>query len=255
MQEMELAKTVFITGASAGSGKAMAYRFAKEGANLYLVARRSKSLEEIKRDIEKKHGVRVRVFAADLSDMEQLQSVGSDALEYGIDVMINNAGLGNWNFVWDVDPAKFQAMINLNAVALAALSTRFAQVKKDTDACLINVTSLAGYSLFPGSIPYCATKFFATAFTEGLYRDLQAVGSPMRVKVMTPGPIDTEFTGISLKDTKLQGLDASNVRFHTPEQIADFTYKLFESDKPVGIVDLVSMEFLLRDTIHAAASL
>lgn len=250
-----MATTVFISGASAGAGKAMAYRFAKERANLYLVARRAQSLDAIKLDIEKLHGVDVRTFAADLSDMNQLESVGSDAIEHGIDVMINNAGLGDWNFVWDVQPQKFQAMINLNAVALATLSTRFVQAKKDTDACLINVTSLAGYSLFSGSVPYCATKFFATAFTEGLYRDLQAVGSPMRVKVMTPGPIDTEFTRISLKDTKLRGLDANNVRFHTPEQIADFTYELFQSEEPVGIVDLVSMEFQLRDTIHASASL
>ena len=72
---------------------------------------------------------------------------------------------------------------------------------------------------------------------------------------MTPGSIDTEFTAISLQDTKLQGLDASKVPFHTPDQITEFTYQLFESDKPVGIVDLESMEFVLRDTVHAAATL
>ena len=247
--------TVFITGASTGAGTAMAYRFAKEGFNLYLVARRSEFLEAIKLDIEGRHGVRVKTVVADLSEAEERNAVGAGALEHGIDVMINNAGLGDWNFVWDVDPAKFEAMINLNAVALATLSTQFVREKKETDACLINVTSLAGYFLFPGSIPYSATKFFATAFTEGLYRDLQAVGSPMRVKVMTPGPIDTEFTAISLKGTKLQELDASNVRFHTPDQIADFTYQLFESDAPVGMVDLETMNFILRDTIHAFATL
>ncbi|MEZ5559162.1 MAG: SDR family NAD(P)-dependent oxidoreductase [Pseudomonadales bacterium] len=250
-----MTKTVFITGASAGAGKAMAYRFAKEGFNLYLVARRSEKLEAIKLDIEDKHGVGVKFYAADLSKADELNAVGVDALKHGIDVMINNAGLGDWNFVWDVDPAKFRAMIDLNAIALATLSTQFVKERKETDACLINVTSLAGYFLFPGSVPYSATKFFATAFTEGLYRDLQAARSPMRVKVMTPGPIDTEFTAISLKDSKLQGLDASKVRFHTPDQIADFTYQLFKSDKPVGIVDLESMEFVLRDTIHAASTL
>ncbi len=233
----------------------MAYRFAVEGANLFLVARRSDKLESIKRDIEQKYGVSVTTFPADLSNMDELEAVCTEALNQGMDVMINNAGLGDWNFVWDVQPEKFQAMIDLNAVALATLSRRFALAMKETDACLINVTSLAGYSLFPGSVPYSATKFFATAFTEGLYLDLQAVGSPMRIKVMTPGPIDTEFTGISLKDTKLQGLDASTVRFHTPEQIADFTYQLYESDKPVGIVDLETMSFQLRDRIHPSASL
>ena len=248
-------KTVFITGASAGAGKAMAYRFAKEGFDLYLVARRAKNLEAIRREIEENHGAKVRCKAVDLTDSKTVIEVGEDALDHGIDVMINNAGLGDWNFVWDVDPVKFQAMINLNSIALATLSTLFAQRKKESDACLINVTSLAGYSLFPGSVPYSATKFFATAFTEGLYLDAQAVGSPLRVKVMTPGPIDTEFTAISLADTKLQGLDASNVQFHTPEQIADFTYQLFESDKPVGLVDLESMAFVLRDTIHPTASL
>lgn len=248
-------KTVFVTGASAGAGKAMAYRFAREGYDLYLVARRSKNLEAIKRDIEQEFGVSVRCKTADLSNASAVAEVGTDALDHGIDVMINNAGLGDWNLVWDVDPVKFQAMINLNAIALATLSTQFVRSKKETDACLINVTSLAGYSLFSGSVPYSATKFFATAFTEGLYRDVQAAGSPLRVKVMTPGPINTEFTAISLADTKLRGLDSSSVKFHTAEQIADFTYQLFKSEKPVGIVDLESMSFVLRETIHPSASL
>lgn len=85
---------VFITGASAGAGKAMAYRFAEAGHNLYLVARRANVLNAIQEDIGKLHGVDVQVNAADLADTEALTVVCADALELGIDVMINNAGLG-----------------------------------------------------------------------------------------------------------------------------------------------------------------
>ncbi|MDB4151863.1 hypothetical protein N9740_10325, partial [Pseudomonadales bacterium] len=94
-----------------------------------------------------------------------------------------------------------------------------------------------------------------TAFTEGLILDLKSVGSPMQVKVMTPGPIDTEFTAISLSETKLQGLDASEVKFHSAKEIADFTYELYTSDKPVGIVNLATMTLELRDVIHPSGSL
>jgi short-subunit dehydrogenase len=233
----------------------MAYRFAQEGYDIHLVARREDRLATLQQDLVRKHDVAVTYDAADLSRVETIDRVYADAQAGGIDVLINNAGLGDWNFVWDVDPKKFRAMIDLNATAVAMLSTLFARDHKDSAACLINVTSLAGYSLFPGSVPYSATKFFATAFTEGLHIDLRAVGSPMRAKVMTPGPIDTEFTAISLADTKLQGLDATAVQFHTAEQIADFTYQLFVSDAPVGIVDLKTMEFHLRETLHSTDSL
>jgi len=248
-------RRVLVTGASAGAGRAIATRFAQEGHNLLIVARRIEELESLKTELESKYGIDVVCVSCDLARAEEVESLYETSRGIGVDVLINNAGLGDWNYVWDVGLDKLNAMIDLNARALAVLSTLFVRDKKDTDACLINVTSLAGYSIFGASVPYSATKFFATAFTEGLILDLKSVGSPMQVKVMTPGPIDTEFTAISLSETKLQGLDASEVKFHSAKEIADFTYELYTSDKPVGIVNLATMTLELRDVIHPSGSL
>lgn len=246
---------VLVTGASAGAGRAIAARFASEGHDLYLAARRSSLLEDFKAELETAFGVDVLIQACDLSKQEDVLGLYKNVSESDVSVMINNAGLGDWNFVWDLSVDKLNSMIDLNSRALAVLSTLFVRDKKDTDACLINVTSLAGYSIFGAAVPYSATKFFATVFTEGLIHDLRTVGSPMKVKVMTPGPIDTEFTSISLAETKLPAMDASEVKFHTPEEIAEFTYQLYMSDEPIGLVNLIDMTFMLRDVVHPFGSL
>jgi len=246
---------VLITGASAGAGRAIASRFASEGHDLYLAARRSSLLEDLKAELETEFGVDVLIQACDLTKQEDVQGLYKNVREADVSVMINNAGLGDWNFVWDLSLDKLNSMIDLNSRALAILSTLFVRDKKDTDACLINVTSLAGYSIFGAAVPYSATKFFATVFTEGLIHDLRTIGSPMKVKVMTPGPIDTEFTSISLAETKLPAMDASEVKFNTPEEIAEFTYQLYKSDEPIGLVNLIDMTFTLRDVVHPSGSL
>ncbi|XOV87383.1 MAG: SDR family NAD(P)-dependent oxidoreductase [Pseudomonadota bacterium] len=248
-------RRVLVTGASAGAGRAIATRFAKEGHDLFLAARRSSLLEDLKAELESAFGINVLIQVCDLRKQEDVLSLYKSASEADVSVMINNAGLGDWNFVWDLSLDKLNSMIDLNSRALAVLSTLFVRDKRDTDACLINVTSLAGYAIFGAAVPYSATKFFATVFTEGLIHDLRRVGSPMKVKVMTPGPIDTEFTSISLAETRLPALDAGEIRFHTPEDIANFTYQLYESDQPIGLVNLTDMTFTVRDVIHPSGSL
>ena len=246
---------VLVTGASSGAGRAIATRFAQKGHNLLVAARRIEELKSLKAELESNSGIDVVCVSCDLTRQEEVESLYETSRGLGINVLINNAGLGDWNFVWDVGLEKLNSMIDLNARALAILSSLFVRDKKETDACLINVTSLAGYSIFGAAVPYSATKFFATAFTEGLILDLKSIGSPMKVKVMTPGPINTEFTAISLSETKLQGLDAGEVKFHSANEIADFTYELYCSEKPVGIVNLDTMTFELRDLIHQSGSL
>ena len=250
-----MAERALITGASAGAGRSLAHRFARSGFDLVLVARRHELLVQLKAEIERRHNVGVDIHSADLRDIRQVNDVYDDAIGDGIDLLINNAGLGDWNFVWDVDLDKYLAMIQLNAIATAMLSTRYVKDMKDVGGCLINVASLAGYALFPGSIPYSSTKFFVTALTEVLAREVELSGSPLRVKVMTPGPIDTEFTATSLADTKLPRADPSSIVFHSPDEIAEFTYQLYESDRPVGLVDLETMQFRLSDSLHPVGRL
>jgi short-subunit dehydrogenase len=246
---------VLITGASAGAGRAIAVKFASEGFNIIAVARRKDKLDSLKNELQSKYGTDVFIMTTDLENEEAVYELYDKAKEIGIDVLINNAGLGEWNLAWETSLERLNAMINLNIRALSILATCFVKDNVSRKATLINIASLAGYSLFSTAVPYSATKYFVTSFTEGLTHDLKLANSPLQAKLMAPGPIDTEFTKISLEQSKLGDIDTSDVQFHTPQQIATFTYQLYESDKPIGMVDMASMGFILTDTIHSSASI
>lgn len=245
-----MSKTVLVTGASAGVGRSLAHRFARDGFDIVAVARRGDLLDSLTAEVRHEHGRRVLGLRSDLAEPGAAERVYDHARTWGVTVMINNAGLGDWNFGWDVGLDRLHAMIDLNVRALAELSVRFVRDHRDDDAQLINVASAAGYELFVGAVPYSATKFFVTAFTEGIEHDLRAVGARMRAKLLVPGPVDTEFTAVSMSASKLPRREASGVRFHTPDEIADFAHRLYESDRSVGVVDTADMSFRLRDTMH-----
>ncbi len=242
---------VVITGASSGIGKSIAYTFAAKGHNLVLTARRVGVLEEIKQDIEATHGVQVDVLGADLSVVENAGTLYEDLSGYEITALINNAGFGNFNMLWDVEIPRMMNMIDLNIKSLSTLSMLFTKDYKDNDAQLINVASVGGYMTMPSAATYVATKFYVSAFTESLAQELKAVGSPMKAKILAPGPVETEFIDQANKTAK-QEMDGSGFTFHSADQMADFTYQLFESDDVVGIVDMSDMSFNTRDVIHPA---
>lgn len=246
---------MMVTGASAGTGRALAHRFAAEGFDIVAVARRAELLEELELEIAEQHGQKLTPLCFDLAEPGAAERLYRRVRDLDVSVLINNAALGDWNYTWDVGIERLHAMIDLNVRALSVLSVLFTKDHKDDNAQLINVASAAGYALFPGSVPYSATKYFVTALTEGIRLDLEAQGGTLQAKVMVPGPIDTEFTAISLADTKMPQRGTGGVRFHTPDQIADFTYQLFESDSSVGMVDIADMSFHLRDSMHAAGRL
>jgi short-subunit dehydrogenase len=245
-----MTKTILVTGASAGAGHAIARRFAREGFSVILAARRMDRLVALAEQIQGEYNVAATPLQCDLEDRQAVEDLYARASDIGFSVLVNNAGRGDWDFIWDLSMDELNALFDLNARAVAMLSTLFARDNRQRDACLINVASLAGYALYNAAIPYSATKFFVTAFTEGLSQDLALARSPMRAKLIAPGPIDTEFKSISMANTRLRNLDASGIEAHTAEEIADFTYQLYESDLPVGIVDMANMSFVMRDTVH-----
>ena len=250
-----MSNVVMVTGASAGVGRSVAHRFAAEGFGVVAVARRAELLDTLASEIESEHGVSVTPVCVDLTEPGAAERVYDEVRPLDVDVLVNNAAIGDWNFAWDVGSDRLHEMIDLNVRALAVLSVMFVRDNKDRDAQLINVASAAGYSLFVGSAPYSATKFFVTALTEGIHHDLLATGSAMRAKLLVPGPIDTEFTAVSLSESKLPSRGTSDVKFHTPDEIAGFAYQLYESDRTVGMVDIADMSFHLGDHVHPTARL
>lgn len=244
-----------ITGASSGIGFETAVTFANEGKNLILVARRKEKLEALKEEIhEINPELDVIVRVIDLSDNEQVYSLYENLKEFDIDTWINNAGFGNFDAVGDQDLPKIETMLRLNNEALTILSTLYVRDYADIEGTqLINVSSGGGYTIVADAVTYCATKFFVSAFTEGLAQELEGKGAKLKAKVLAPAATETEFAERSL-DVDEFNYEQAIPKYHTAKEMAGFMLDLYNSDNVVGIVDGNTYEFSLRDPIYPYAS-
>lgn len=234
-----------ITGASSGIGKSLAYKFASQGHNLILVARRINILLEMKKEIEEKYGNKVEAIECDLSQGENAHALYQQVSDFEINTWINNAGFGNLNNLWDIDTAHMNSMIGLNIESLWILSTLYTKDYQDKDAQLINVSSVAGYETMPTAATYVGTKFFVSGFTESLASELKLSGKKMKAKILAPGPVATEFINVAnvTAKNKFNDSDYDGFKFMTSEQMAEHAFQLYESDEMVGIVDAKDLSF------------
>ncbi|MBA2176256.1 SDR family NAD(P)-dependent oxidoreductase [Halobacillus locisalis] len=244
-----------ITGASSGIGYESALAFAKRGKDLILTARREEKLNELKDKILEQHPeVDVQLMTADLSENEQVYHFYDQLKEYELETFINNAGFGNFDPVPDQELPKIEKMLRLNNEALTILSTLFARDYASKEGTqLINVSSGGGYAIVGGAVTYCSTKFYVSAFTEGLAQELDSSGSPMKAKVLAPAATETEFAERAM-DMEEFSYKENIKQYHTSEEMAQFMLDLYDSDKVVGIVDGETYEFQLKDPIYPYVS-
>lgn len=240
-------KYTLITGASSGIGYSMALEFAKKSKNLIIVARSEDKLEKLKGEVNKINlNLDVVVIAKDLAVTDNIHKLFKQVEDYWIETLINNAGFGDFNLVSSQNLFKIEQMISLNVTSLVVLSTLFVNKYQDVEGTqLINVSSTGGYSIVNNAVTYCATKFFVTAFTEGLSQELQIEGKPLKVKVLAPNATETEFAKVA------KGLDdfLYSGKFHTSKQMAEFAIELYESESTVGRVNLDTFNFELLNPI------
>jgi len=185
-------KTVIITGGSEGVGAATARRFADAGANLVLVARTRKTLDQIAEELEGQ--ARVLTVRMDVSDANACVSLFKKAmLEFGsVHVLVNNAGYHKRGLVEDMDAEDLGTMIDVNLKAPVILSRlAIPYIKESGGGAIINVASLAGRAPIPAAATYSASKFGLRAFTFALGQELAEAG--IKVAAVSPGPIDTGF--------------------------------------------------------------
>lgn len=237
-----------ITGASSGIGYATALAFAQRGKNLILVARREDKLQALKAEIEKlQNGVEVILYKADLSVTENAYNLYEDLKKYQVETWINNAGFGNFASVGEQNLEKIENMLRLNIEALTILSTLYVRDYEQVEGTqLINISSGGGYTIVPGAITYCATKFYVSAFTEGLAHELQTRGAKLAAKVLAPAATETEFAD-QARGTKGFRYEGNVPKYHTATEMAAFLLDLYDSEKVVGIVDGATYEFHLSD--------
>jgi 3-hydroxy acid dehydrogenase / malonic semialdehyde reductase len=216
-------RLVLITGASSGIGQACARRFAEEGADVILWARRLDRLQQLAVSLEQQTGRRPAIAQVDVRDRAAVFAE-VEALPVVPHILINNAGLASGLDVFhESDPEDWDAMIDTNVKGLLnvtrALMPRMVAAGRGH---IINIGSLAGHMTYPKGNVYAATKYAVRALTEGL--NLDAAGTAVRVSSVDPGLVETEF---------------SVVRFGGDEQRARQVYHGFEPLTGADIADTV----------------
>lgn len=198
-------KVALITGASSGIGKELAKIHASKGGDLVIVARSENKLNELKKELEENYKVQVKVIAKDLSNPSAPNEVYDEVVKEGIEVeyLINNAGFGGQGLFYERPWEQDLQMIQLNVLALTALTRFFLPdfVKRNSGK-ILNTSSTA--SLMPGPLQavYFATKAFVTSFSNALSEELR--GKNITVTNLMPGATDTGFA-------KTSGLEKSEL--------------------------------------------
>jgi len=222
-----MAKTIFITGATSGFGKATAIKYAQNGNRLILTGRRNDRLETLKLELETKYNAQVLVLNFDVRD-EKATTAAIENLSdtwKNIDVLVNNAGLAS-----GLDPIQtgnfddWNKMIDTNVKGLLYVSRAIIPLMiQQKSGHIVNIGSTAGKEVYPNGNVYCASKHAVDAITKGMRIDLL----PHQIKVtqIAPGAANTEF---------------STVRFHGDEARAD---KFYQGFNPILAEDIAELIF------------
>ena len=244
-------KLALVTGASAGIGLACARRFAADGANLVLWARRADRLEQEAESLRRAHPVTVHTAVVDVRDRAAVERAVQQMVDGGAvpDILLNNAGLAaGLDKLQDGDPADWDRMIDTNVKGLLYVSRAvLPHMVRLGRGHVVNLGSLAGHQTYPKGNVYSATKYAVRALTEGMALDL--VGTPVRVSSVDPGLVETEFSVVRFHGdaarakTVYQGMQPL-----TAEDVAEVVDYVVNLPEHINVLDLVLMPTAQRST-------
>ena len=189
-------KTALITGASSGIGETFARELAAQKNNLVLVARSQDKLDSLATELSTKYGINTEVISQDLTEPAAGQKVFDAVRVKGlaIDLLINNAGLGDYGAFSDRPLDKQIAMVQLNVTAVVELTGLFLpQMQQRGDGAIINVSSIAAFQPIPYMSVYAASKAFILNYTEALWAENKDKNNNVRILAVCPGPTESEF--------------------------------------------------------------
>ena len=186
--------TALITGASGGIGAAFAAELAKRQHNLILVARSEAKLQQLAAQLQQEFNILVEIIVQDLTAPGATNAVFEAVVEKGwtVDLLVNNAGFGDYGAFADRPLAKQVEMLQLNIVALVELSHLFLSGMRDRKSgSIINVSSIAAFQPMPYLSIYAATKAFVLSFSEALWAENKGYG--VSVLAVCAGPTESDF--------------------------------------------------------------
>lgn len=203
-----------VTGASSGIGRDMARYLNSLGYDLIITARDSKKLEELKRELNAKNDRIVDIIVKDLAKTEECISLYNEIKEKYefVDVVINNAGFGLCGRFCDTSLEKELSMIDTNIKAVHILTKLFLKdmIEKDKGR-ILNVSSIAGFMPGPLMATYYSTKNYVLRLTQSIKEELNKSKSNVKISVVCPGPVNTNFNNVANVKFALKGLSSEYV--------------------------------------------
>jgi short-subunit dehydrogenase len=225
-------KTALITGASFGIGLELARIFAREGYNLVLVARSADKLRQLASELEKGHGTRSLILAADLTEPGASAYVldQTTRADIQVDVLVNNAGFGQYGMFAENDLEECLRQIQLNVTTLTHLTRLYlpAMIARKSGR-ILNVASTAAFQPGPLMAVYYATKAYVLHFSEAIANELQGTG--VTVTCLCPGPTATEFQ----KRANIAGIRLTKYGCMDARTVAEDGYRALMAGKPAVI--------------------
>jgi NADP-dependent 3-hydroxy acid dehydrogenase YdfG len=237
-------KLVLVTGASSGIGEALALAFARAGARLILTARDTQRLEAVRAECFE-IGAQARVVAAEVTDEAQVQALADDvhAREGVVDVLVNNAGVVMGGLCWEVEPADWRRLHDINVMGVVHGIRAFVprMIERGKGGHIVNMASVSGFVGAPGMATYSASKFAVVGLSESLRNELYR--HRIGVSVVCPGfvktPIQSKVKLVGMLDSP-QGrarVDRDFARTHlVPEAVAERTLRAIRRNESIASI-------------------
>src|SRR5215510_15573971 len=208
-------KIAIVTGGSKGIGLAVARRLVAEGVKVAVMSKSEAHLNAARPLIEGAGPGSVETLQADVRSYDEVQrSIATTVARFGgLDILINNAGVGIFTDVADMTPQQWNDVINTNLTGVFyACHAAIPEMRRRGGGFIINISSLAGKNAFPSAAAYCASKSGLNAFSEALMQEVRY--DNIRVSYVMPGSVATGFAGGDESrgaDWKISGDDVAQV--------------------------------------------
>jgi NAD(P)-dependent dehydrogenase (short-subunit alcohol dehydrogenase family) len=215
-------KSAVVTGATRGIGLAIAHALLEQGASVLICSRKDDEVARSVATLEPRYGAKIHGIACDVSIHSDVQSLFRRATEIfgGVDILINNAGIGSHNNVEETSIDEWHATIGTNLSGVFYCCREAIPIMKGRGGYIINVGSLAGKNPIAGMAAYCASKFGLLGFSEALMQEVRY--DHIRVSCVMPGSVNTRFGRDSERDPAT-------------------TWKLLPEDVATVVVNLLEM--------------
>lgn len=191
---------VFITGATAGFGKACAEKFAANGYHVIITGRRKERLDELQEELEERYAVEILPLDFDVRDFHACKKAINSMPDgwKNVAILINNAGLAiGFSTIDEGDISDWDTMIDTNIKGLLHVSKLVIPFLKNTKGQIINIGSTAAKDVYPKGNVYCGTKHAVDALSQAMRIDL--LPYEIRVTAIHPGAAETEFSVVRFK--------------------------------------------------------